>query len=63
MRESYLTVLNADTDTESEMEEEIAVNVEYHKMLSQIGRTECTSLPEAHWCLYEQYTDAKRRWR
>eukprot|EP00975_Prorocentrum_lima_P016627 3525830-Prorocentrum_lima.AAC.1 len=31
--------LNADTDTESEMEEEIAVDVEYHNMLSQIGRT------------------------
>eukprot|EP00975_Prorocentrum_lima_P053351 11188262-Prorocentrum_lima.AAC.1 len=32
-------------------------------MLSQIGRTEHTSLHQAHWCLYEQYVDAKRRWR
>eukprot|EP00975_Prorocentrum_lima_P024505 5151572-Prorocentrum_lima.AAC.1 len=45
------------------MEEGIAMDVEYHKMLSQVGRAEHTSLQEAHWRLYEQYTDAKRRWR
>eukprot|EP00975_Prorocentrum_lima_P003438 754246-Prorocentrum_lima.AAC.1 len=60
--ESYLTVLDADTDTESDMEEEIAMDVEYHNMLSQLVRSEHTPLQEAHCCLYEQYTDAKRRW-